>query len=112
MATKTLDRLWALAKKVGRKSGKPARQVFNPIGLILVEPLAKDWHDCTPINASSFAHTGGDGVHYSLLHLNGQISDNSPVVMKEFNLVPWEHLEQRLDELQHQFLPLPESRSQ
>lgn len=35
-------------------------------------------YECTPLNTTIFAHTGGDGVHYSLLELSETIQ---PVVM-------------------------------
>ncbi len=36
---------------------------------------------CTPINCRVFASTGGDGTHFSLMIQNGEISQDSPVVM-------------------------------
>ncbi len=35
----------------------------------------------TPINSFTFAQTGGDGVHFSLVTLEGKVLENSPVVM-------------------------------
>lgn len=35
-------------------------------------------YDCTPLNTLVFAHTGGEGVHYSLLKISGSIQ---PIVM-------------------------------
>lgn len=55
---------------------------FDDIGLRLVHPLGSSRYDnCTPMNCTVFAHTGGDGVHYSLLERDGRINMDSPVVM-------------------------------
>ncbi|MFN8473463.1 MAG: hypothetical protein U0822_14835 [Anaerolineae bacterium] len=77
----TLDRLWQLACKVGDKSGVEPELVFQPIGLLLHHPLTARDYTSTPLNSSTFASTGGDGVHYGLLHTIGDVSDASPVVM-------------------------------
>jgi len=69
-----------------------ARRANNssfPSGLILIDPPAHyRWHGTTmydprttPSNVVSFARTGGDDVHFSLLRIGGGISDASPVVM-------------------------------
>lgn len=38
-------------------------------------------HWCTPTNVATFASTGGDGVHFSLVDLGDGIDEASPVVM-------------------------------
>ncbi len=81
---KLLQTLWYVAEQ---------EQTLDPIGLILHYPLERNWYHNTPLNVSTFADTGGDGVHYSLLDLEGSLSDRSPVVMTvpmnwpDYNLV-------------------------
>lgn len=76
-----LSRLWSLAEQEATRSGRSAAAAFDPIGLILAEELDDFDYDSTPLNVSTFARTGSDGVHYSLLHIDGQVTDQSPVVM-------------------------------
>jgi hypothetical protein len=55
---------------------------FGSIGLILNSRLDQSRYSfCTPLNCRTFAGTGGDGTHFSLLILDGQITKQSPVVM-------------------------------
>lgn len=81
MSLKYLESLWALADRVSEKRNQSFTSVFYPIGLFLHRPLEDGGYDSTPCNCESFARTGGDGVHYNLLEINGEISDDSPVVM-------------------------------
>jgi hypothetical protein len=76
-----LERLHMVAAREAARSGQPAFDVFDGIGLLLTEELDDIDYDSTPLNVSSFARTGGDGVHYSLLHIDGRVTDQSPVVM-------------------------------
>jgi hypothetical protein len=39
------------------------------------------FHWCTPINTLAFAHTGGEGVHFSFLVDEGKITEHSPIVI-------------------------------
>ncbi|SNT51326.1 hypothetical protein SAMN05421812_1085 [Asanoa hainanensis] len=68
-------RLWRLAERLG---GDP-ETVFAPVGLFLGDPtLARAWgYDCTPAHATTFAATGVNGVHFSLVDCEGV----APVVM-------------------------------
>jgi hypothetical protein len=51
-------------------------------GLILDKRLDRSRYEfCTPVNSRTFARTGGDGTHFSLLILDGRITSKSPVVM-------------------------------
>ncbi|GEM_PF-3950493 len=50
------------------------------IGLQLIG-LRRRHSDCTPINVETIAHTGGDGHHFSLLRLDGRLTEESPVVV-------------------------------
>jgi hypothetical protein len=84
MSTETLDRLWELADRLA--SGQPGREglgyeVFEPIGLILEKPPVPYHYKETPRNTTCFAHTGGSGVHFSLLNIDGQVGNESPIVM-------------------------------
>ncbi len=81
MLNVTLDRLWQLACKEGEKLGMEPEPVFQPIGLVLHRSLTARDYTSTPLSSSTFASTGGDGVHYGLLHINGGVGDASPVVM-------------------------------
>lgn len=95
---KSLSQLWDLAEREAAKSGTAADAVFDKLGLTLQHPLENYGYYNTPINSSSFATTGGDGVHYSLLHIDGEVRENSPVVMtvpmmfEEGNLILGENL--------------------
>ncbi len=76
-----LKQLHALAEQEAQRSNRSVMDAFEPIGLLLFEELDDIDYDSTPMNVSSFATTGGDGVHYSLLHIDGKVADESPVVM-------------------------------
>jgi hypothetical protein len=81
MSLNTLERLWALADQEAFETDVEPDMVFDPIGLLLVRPLTRLEYHCTPLNSTTFAETGGDGVHYGLLRTEGSASDESPVVM-------------------------------
>jgi hypothetical protein len=51
------------------------------VGLILKATLENGGYWCSPRNALTFAHTGGDGDHYSLLVKDGIINESSPVIL-------------------------------
>ena len=51
---------------------------LESIGLIMTDELIKEWYDCSPLNCSAFATTGGDGVHFSVFT---DKEDLSPVVI-------------------------------
>jgi hypothetical protein len=51
------------------------------IGLLLTPKLANGGYTCTPENSRSFAHTGGEGVHFSFLGELDEIDDASPVIV-------------------------------
>ncbi len=53
----------------------------SSVGLILRPMQGRLHFDSTPLNADTFAETGGDGVHYSLLQLSDRTPEDSPVVM-------------------------------
>lgn len=51
------------------------------LGLLLSSELKNEGYWCTPTNSLRFAETGGDGVHFSLVQVNGGVGEDSPVVM-------------------------------
>ena len=55
------------------------------LGLIMPpdpsDALTRWGYWCTPTNAWTFATTGGNGVHYSVVETDGSVSERSPVVM-------------------------------
>jgi hypothetical protein len=76
-----LELLWSLTgvKRSGEDSDWNA--FFDPIGLILRLPPEYGGYWCTPTNSVSFATTGGDGTHFSILRIAGRQDDRCPVVM-------------------------------
>jgi len=62
-----------------------AHPAFGDLGLIMPsdpsDALTRWEYWCTPTNAWTFATTGGNGVHYSLVETEGSVSEQSPVVM-------------------------------
>jgi hypothetical protein len=76
-----LERLWSVAEQEAKRTGSELSYVFDAIGLFLDRPLSNHGYDTTPVNSSTFASTGGDGVHYGLLFVDGKVNDDSPVVM-------------------------------
>lgn len=77
----TLLQLWNITGRNLNDEGPDWNSFFDPIGLILLAPPRNYGYWCTPINSLTFAVTGGDGVHYGLLDVNGEFTDFSPVVM-------------------------------
>ena len=51
---------------------------FGYAGIIPIEDTPYSRYDSSPLNAKIFAHTGGDGVHYSISELSDSIQ---PVIM-------------------------------
>ncbi len=89
----SLVALWQLADELGHDSILDPLHVLDPVGLLLVRPLERWDADCTPLNSLTFAQTGEDGTHFSLLEVDAIALDASPVVMtvpgaaEECNLV-------------------------
>jgi hypothetical protein len=55
---------------------------LGAVGLIFTQELTPNYYYwCTPVDCWTFAHTGGDGVHFSLLAKEGLVADSSPVVI-------------------------------
>lgn len=75
-------RLWSLAREL-TPAGKNPAAIFDcsGVGLILEARLCRAGNSSTPINSLTFAHTGGDGVHFGFLMLAERMPDEMPVVM-------------------------------
>lgn len=78
--------LWQLAIDEAKRRITTPERVFDTdyMGLILEYPPSADdgaKYYCTPANASVFGWTGGDGVHFSMLHLDNQVRNEPPIVM-------------------------------
>lgn len=79
-----LDKLRAVETEVSAqftdRHGRP--ESLDAVGLILDAHLDDHRYDhCTPLNCRTFAGTGGDGAHFSLLVQEGAITESSPVVV-------------------------------
>ena len=59
----------------------PRDQGLGSVGLNLNPELEVGDNWCSPVNALTFACTGGDGDHYGLVELDGEINESSPVVL-------------------------------
>ena len=77
----SLQSLWNVVDLLGKALGKDPDHVLDPCGLLLQRPLQRSKYASTPRNSLTFARTGGDGVHYSLLEVSGRPSDLQPIVM-------------------------------
>jgi hypothetical protein len=60
----------------------PKRERLGVLGEdYLVFPPQTDYgYEATPRNALTFANMGVDGVHYAILKIDGEVSDESPVI--------------------------------
>jgi hypothetical protein len=60
----------------------PERERLGVLGDdYLVFPPQPDFgYEATPRNAPTFASMGVDGVHYAILKIDGEVSDESPVI--------------------------------
>jgi hypothetical protein len=79
-----LGRLRQLDKEAARRFPRPRH--FDPglgsLGLILDRQLDQSRYSySTPLNCRTFAHTGGEGVHFSFLVEDGLVREGSPVVV-------------------------------
>lgn len=71
-------KLVQFAAEHAQRVGGPWTMAFD--GLELPDRPEKGRYDCEPANTTPFASTGCDGVHYSFVHVDGRVSDESPVV--------------------------------
>jgi hypothetical protein len=75
-----LRELWKLTGGDPLSSTRAAA-AFDDAGLILIAPPRWYGYESTPTNATSFATTGGDGVHYSWLTFGEVDAETAPIVM-------------------------------
>ena len=73
----TLNRLAQFATE----SRDDEEEGLAELGLIIHRHLDRLSYESTPSNVWTFASTGGDGVHFSLLDLGEGPTESSPVVM-------------------------------
>ena len=77
-----LRRLRRLKKEAARRFPDELFPGFERLGLRFDRKLDQSrYSDYTPLNCRTFADTGGDGVHFSLLVLDNLICNSSPVVL-------------------------------
>jgi hypothetical protein len=77
-----LDELWRADKEAAKRFQSDFDPGLGRVGLIMKTALKHREYDwCTPVNCWTFAATGGDGVHFSLLARREVIWEDAPVVM-------------------------------
>ena len=76
-----LEKLWQLTGNKRPQFPDSENFYFDPVGLILFRDIENMGYWCTPENTVTFATTGGDGVHFGFLTNNGEVKENSPIVM-------------------------------
>lgn len=76
-----LRRLHEIGDVIDSKFPTEYADGLGRLGLIVSRRLKNGGYWCTPENSLRFGGTGGDGVHFSLIQINGEVSEESPVVM-------------------------------
>jgi len=76
-----LEKLWRLTGNERSQFQDSENFHFDPVGLILFRDIENMGYWCTPENSVTFATTGGDGVHFGFITTDGQVNENSPIVM-------------------------------
>jgi hypothetical protein len=74
---RNLDKV-AARRFVGEEVDDPG---FGALGLLFFREMRTRFYPCTPKNVVSFAGTGGEGVHFSLLVEDDKATEESPVVV-------------------------------
>ena len=81
----TRHRSWQKLLKLNREAQARFRGScdwgLGKLGLIVYSRPRYGGYHCTPLNTLCFAHTGGDGTHFSFLAVNGEVNEKSPVVV-------------------------------
>ncbi|MBW3540321.1 MAG: hypothetical protein KY476_08625 [Planctomycetes bacterium] len=77
----TLARLYRIRDELSGGTGPQFEEPMSHLGLRLLQVVQRHLYWCTPVNAITFAGTGGDGTHFSLVEIDGVVSEQSPVVM-------------------------------
>ena len=75
----TYQQILNLAERLSRRLEASPESVFEPIGLILQVPPERWDYFCTPLNSLTFASTGGDGVHFGFMLIDGRAP--APILM-------------------------------
>jgi hypothetical protein len=78
---RNIEKLWSLSGTDRSSFTGNENYFYDSIGLILLTEIKHHGYWCTPSNSITFAETGGDGVHYSLLVESDKVDENSPVIM-------------------------------
>ncbi len=73
----TLQKLWVIDKHIRENIPLRGDKGVGAVGLILQRPPEYGSYWNSPKNAITFAHTGGEGDHYSLLIRDGVIDEDS-----------------------------------
>ncbi len=79
-----VEQLYEFDKQVAKRTFRHPESGLHGLcglGLGLMQPPERSYYWCTPTNVLTFAATGGDGVHYSLLIEGDSVDDDSPVIM-------------------------------
>jgi len=76
-----LEKLFELEREAARRFPREYDPGLGRIGLLLMRDLPNFGYPCTPTNSRSFAHTGGEGVHFSFLVSNDEINEESPILL-------------------------------
>lgn len=100
MRPQAFAQLWSLAEELatttpmGRAYGPASTFDATAIGLILEPDEHRQEYEVTPLNADTFARTGCDGTHFSLLRMADLSPECWPVVMTvPMNLGgPWNYV--------------------
>jgi hypothetical protein len=79
--------MWSELRRLNETAAReltrpPSDPGFGELGLILYSELDEfRYGTFTPGNCHTFAHTGGNGVHFSFLTLKGRVDEQCPVVV-------------------------------
>ncbi|MCY2965948.1 MAG: hypothetical protein NT069_20345 [Planctomycetota bacterium] len=76
-----LRRLHEIGDLIESKFPAEYERGMGQLGLLLSSKRRNGGYWCSPENSLSFGGTGGDGVHFSLVQVNGAVTEESPVVM-------------------------------
>lgn len=98
-----LTRLGAIERECRRRRKLDRLAPYlDDVGLLMNQVLDESrYNHTTPLNVRTFAHTGGDGVHFGLMVRDGAVSEESPVVVVDPNedgyVIVGENLQEFLD---------------
>jgi hypothetical protein len=75
------DQLRELDREIARRLPREHDPGLGGVGLILTPKLQNGGYRCTPSNSRAFAHTGGEGVHFSFLGEPDEIDETSAIIV-------------------------------